>query len=80
MAVLGSSPEPESKRGAAEGSSEVIMRQPVLLRLARQRLDDEFDHASVAAVRDTITSTNLLACFGTSAPWFAFCPGESVAA
>ena len=43
-------------------ASSVGFKQPVLLRLARQRLDDEFDHAGVAAVRDTITSINLLAC------------------
>ena len=40
----------------------LVSKHPVLLGLARQRLDDEFDLASVATVRDMITSMNLLAC------------------
>ena len=40
----------------------VGFKQPVPLRLASQRFDDEFNHASVASVRNTITSMNLLAC------------------
>ena len=59
---------PEHLRLCDHDASSVGFKQPVLLRLARQRLDDEFDHASVAAVRDTITSMKSPRLFGTSAP------------
>ncbi len=40
----------------------VRFKQPVPLRFASQRFDDEFNHASIAAIRDMITLMNLLAC------------------
>lgn len=60
---------PEHLRLCDHDASSIGFKQPVLLGLPRQPFDNEFDHASVAAVRDTITSMNLFACLVPQRHW-----------
>ena len=52
---------PENIRLHNHGAGAMVFKQPVLLRIANQSFDDEFDHSGVVPVTHAITLMNLVA-------------------